>query len=115
METVATTTGDMATMRWAMAATEVVETAGITLKEEAITTTAVTTATATTKEVATILVSATTEISATVTIMVIMLAIVAVEVATTTEEAPLQLTSLASSSTKTLTANKWESCPSEDA
>ena len=113
MEMVVTTTGDMV-MRWAMVVMEAVETADITLKVEAITTMAVTITTGTTKEEATILENAIIVTSAMVMIMEIMVAIVAA-LATTTEEVPLQLTSQASSSIKTLTANKWASCPSEDA
>lgn len=112
MEMVATITEDMV-MRWAMVVMEVVETADITLKAGAITTMAVTITTGTTKEEATILENVIIVTSAMVMIMEITVAIAAV--GTTTEEAPLQLISQASSSIKTLTANKWVSCLSEDA
>lgn len=113
MEMVATITEDMV-MRWAMVVMEVVETADITLKAGAITTMAVTITTGTTKEEATILENVIIVTSAMVMIMEITVAIAAA-VETTTEEAPLQLISQASSSIKTLTANKWVSCLSEDA
>ena len=112
MEMVATITEAMV-MRWAMVVMEVVETADITLKAGAITTMAVTITTGTTKEEATILENVIIVTSAMVMIMEITVAIAAV--GTTTEEAPLQLISQASSSIKTLTANKWVSCLSEDA